>query len=137
MNIEELLSKAKKSNYIICVYGLGKLGQRLYNEIPSIYGLKADIYSDGDDKKVDAISLEGIKGVHVEELIKISVETVVFVLVDDPYDIDIKNNLSVNKKLHIVTLRELAEDDIVIRYYYGVDCMKEFSNIFVSEGDEQ
>ena len=114
-----VINQAKTENWMVCVYGLGYLGKRLYKEIPSIFGLSANYYSDGSDDKVDNVILPEMTGIYKDELLKIKEPVLVFILVDDPYDIEIQKNLSLNVKLHTITLRELTQMKEVIIYFYG------------------
>ena len=123
---ESLIGRAKEEDWIVCTYGLGYLGKKLYEEIPGVFGLKTNLFSDSDSLKVDAVALEGIKGIHKQELLAFAHPVLVFVLVDDPYDLQIKEDLSANPNLVIVTLRELAEMDYVKELLYGKDLFEKY-----------
>ena len=112
---------ALAENWNICTYGLGYLGKRLYKEIPDIFGLKANFFCDGNDEKVDSVQLPEMTGIYRNDLIRSENPVLVFILVDDPYDIEIQDALSVNRKLHTLTLREMAQMSIVMRSFYGED----------------
>lgn len=126
---DKLLDVAKKEKWGVCVYGLGYLGKRLYKIIPNMLGLSAQYYCDGDDSKVDSIILPGMRGIHKEDLIKAKDPAIIFILVDDPYDLEIQKMLSVNDHLHTVTLRELAHMDDVIESFYGVTLYKKYKEL--------
>jgi hypothetical protein len=125
----EIITLAKIENWDICTYGLGYLGKRLYNIIPDMIGLSAQYYCDGDDGKVDSIRLPGMKGIHKEDLIKAESPKIIFILVDDPYDLEIQKKLSINDYLHTVTLRELALMDDVIESFYGEVLYKKYKEL--------
>ena len=125
----EIIKHAKNENWDICTYGLGYLGKRLYKVIPDMLGLSAQYYCDGDDSKVDSIILPGMKGIHKEDLIKAKDPAIIFILVDDPYDLEIQKMLAVNDHLHTVTLRELALMDDVIESFYGEALYKKYKEL--------
>lgn len=116
---KHIIEQAQNGAISICTYGLGYLGKRLYKEIPGMFGIKADYFCDSSNEKVESISLEGMKGIYKEDLIKSDIHFLVFILVDDPYDIEIQNELLENKALYTVTLREMAQMDEVMRIFYG------------------
>lgn len=115
----------------ICAYGWGYLGKKLYIEIPKMFSVSADYICDGDDKKVDEINIEGITAIHKEELLQSSERMVVFILVDDPYDLQIAAELKRNDLLLTVSLRELVQMDEIIRAFYG----DEIYNLYVNLKD--
>ncbi len=133
MVMKECLSKARKDNWRVCVYGLGYMGKRLFEEIPGIFGLKADCYCDGDDEKVDNTRLGELQPMHISELLTASAPVLVFVLVDDPFDIEIVKKLRINKNLYVYSLRDLLEVDTVIKHYYGEDFYLRFQKLAVME----
>ena len=120
------IEKARQEGWSVCTYGLGYLGKRLYKDIPSIFGLSADCYCDGNDSNVESIVLPGMKGIYKDDLIKTPNPTIVFILVDNPYDIEIKKILSVNKSLHTLTLRELTQMNSVIKEFYGEELFEKY-----------
>ncbi len=134
----EIIEHAKNENWDTCTYGLGYLGKRLYKVIPNMLGFSAQYYCDGDDDKVDSIILPGMQGIHKADLIKADSPAIVFILVDDPYDIEIQDMLSVNNYLHTVTLRELALMDDVIESFYGkalYEKYKELPDYSIEQGE--
>ena len=118
--------QAKNEDWDVCVYGLGYLGKRLYNDIPEIFGLRARYYCDGDNAKVMSVNLPGIIGIYKETLLKTKSPTIVFILVDDPYDIEIQEMLSLNHNLYTITLREMVQMENVIRLFYGDNLFAKF-----------
>ena len=116
---KNVIVQARNGVVGVCTYGLGYLGKRLYKEIPGLFGIKADYFCDGSDEKVDSIKLEGMKGIYKKDLINSKILFLVFILVDDPYDIEIQNELLINKGLYTVTLREMAQMDEVMMRFYG------------------
>lgn len=120
---------AKNQKWSVIVYGLGYLGKRLYLEIPSMFGLKPDFYTDGNDKKVDSIKLEELQPLHKDQLLRMKENCIVFILVDDPFDVEIKNMLSVNPFLYTVTLREIVQFDEVINIFYGNQFYEKYSRL--------
>lgn len=126
MNKSELLKQAIHEKWTVCTYGLGYLGKRLYKEIPDMFGLKALFFSDSDDNKVDKISLPDISPIHRAELLETADKTIVFILVDDPYDLEIEKDLSVNSNILTVSLRELALMSDVIYKFYGDDIYSKY-----------
>ena len=119
MNYDELFRRWPEKEWKVCIYGLGYLGKRLYQVIPEILGIKVDMCSDSDRKKVDQEVIPGVKGIYIEELLKSEEDVVVLVMADDPYDDEIEKTLSINKHLHTVTLRQLTHLPIVIEKFYG------------------
>lgn len=113
----------------ICAYGWGYLGKKLYVEIPQMFGVKADYICDGDDKKVDEISIDGITPIHKDKLLNTKERTVVFILVDDPYDLQIEQSLKVNDCLLTVSLRELAQMNQIIKAFYGDEIYDLYLNL--------
>ena len=91
--------------------------------------VSAQYYCDGDDSKVDSIILPGMKGIHKEDLIKAKDPAIIFILVDDPYDLEIQKMLAVNDHLHTVTLRELALMDDVIESFYGRELYEKYKEL--------
>ncbi len=126
MNYDELFLNWDKCNWEVCLYGLGHLGQRLWQSIPGMLNIKADMYTDSNRNKVDSVSLPGLHPIYVEDLLKINEDVLVLVLVDDPYDDEIAAKLGINNRLHIVTLRELTRLNFVIRNFYGEDLYKKY-----------
>ncbi len=114
-----IIERAKKENWMICTYGLGYLGKRLYKDIPGMFELSAKFYCDGDDGKVDSVILPEMKGIYIKDLLEVRHPTIVFILVDDPYDMEIQEMLSANDNLYTVTLRELAQMNYIIKAFYG------------------
>lgn len=127
--MNDIIETAKKENWMICTYGLGYLGRRLYEDIPSMFGLSAGFYSDGNNSKVDSIELIGMKRIYKDDLINIKHHVLVFILVDDPYDIEIQKTLSVNNKLHTFTLRELVQMESIIRIFYGDELFDKYEKL--------
>lgn len=119
MTHDELIKQAHTEKWDVCIYGLGYLGQKLYKEVPDMLGLKVGYYCDGSNKKVDEVRLPGIRGVYKSELLRMDHSMLVLIMVDDPYDKEIKNELSVIENLHPITLRELTGTQLVIREFYG------------------
>lgn len=116
---KHIMELARDGAIKVCTYGLGYLGKRLYDEIPRIFGLVPRYFCDGNDQKVDSIKLAGLEGIYKQDLINTNVSYLVFILVDDPYDLEIQKELSANKKLFTLTLREMAQMDEVIKKFYG------------------
>lgn len=123
------IKKAQKDNWKICVYGLGYLGKRLYLEIPQLFNFFPDYYSDGDDIKVDSINIENVKPIYKKELLEFDSLCLVFILVDDPYDLEIQKSLSTNSNLYSITLRELVLMDEVIFKFYGNEIYEKYKNL--------
>ena len=116
---EKYLEQAKDKQWKVCTYGLGYLGKKLRHTIPQMFGLNTDYYCDTDDKKVDDAEYSDSKSIYRRELKKIEEPVIVFVLVDDPYDIEIEEDLKENSNIYTYTLRELALMDKVICEFYG------------------
>lgn len=125
----DLIKDAQLQKWAICVYGLGYLGRRLLLEIPSLFGLIPNYYCDGDDKKVDSIKLAGAQPIYKNEILQMKEHCLVFILVDDPYDIEIQNMLSNNTFLYTITLRELVQLDDVIKLFYGNQFYKKYISL--------
>ena len=119
MTNNELIELAQNDNWDVCVYGLGFLGNKLYKEIPNILGLNAVYYCDSDNQRVDEVRFPGMLGVYKSELIKTNHPTLVLIMVDDPYDKEIKYELSINERLYPITIRELAGTKLVLSAFYG------------------
>lgn len=115
----KFITQARKDHWKVCVYGLGYLGQRLYLSVPQIFGLSPDIYSDGNDEKVDTDGYDGLAGVYKRELLALKEPVLVFVLADNPADREIEKTLSENENLHIVLVREIIQMEETIRSFYG------------------
>ncbi len=118
---EGIISHARAGNINVCIYGLGYLGMRLYEVIPEIFDLKAEYYCDGNNERVRSTTLCDMKRIYKTELIESDTPFLVFVLVDDPYDLEIQRELSQNDKLYTLTLREMAQMEDVMKKFYGDD----------------
>lgn len=116
---DKYLEQAKDEQWKVCIYGLGFLGKRLRNHIPQMFGLIPDYYCDSEDRKVDEARIDDSKPMYREELRALCEPVIVFVLVDDPYDIEIEEDLKENSNIYTYTLRELALMDKVICEFYG------------------
>lgn len=116
---EMLFETAKNEKWDICIYGLGYLGKKLYKSIPSIFGFEAKYYCDSDNEKVDKKEHTGMIGIYKEELLRTDRPMLIFILVDDPYDLQIMKELSINSNLITVSLRELVEMDYVKEKFFG------------------
>lgn len=121
-----LFEIAKKEKWDICIYGLGYLGKKLYKSIPSIFGFDAKYYCDSDNEKVDKEEFPGMIGVYKEELLSTGRSMLIFILVDDPYDLQIMKELSTNSNLVTVSLRELAEMDYVKEKFFGRELYEKY-----------
>ncbi len=119
MNYDELFRRWTETEWKVCLYGLGYLGKKLYQVIPDMLGIKIDMCSDSDREKVDQEVIPGIKGIHVEDLMKYEDDVVVLVMADDPYDDEIEKKLLVNNHLHVITIRQLTHLPLVIEKFYG------------------
>ncbi|WP_022773698.1 hypothetical protein [Butyrivibrio sp. AE2015] len=126
---EDYLKKAREENWKICTYGLGYLGKRLRHIIPELFGLKPDFYCDSNDIKVKEAGFEDADPIYRNELKMIKEPIIVFILTDDPYDIEIQNDLSTNKSLFTYTLRELALMDQVIHVFYGDELFEMYKRL--------
>lgn len=124
-----IIQQAKEKNWMICTYGLGYLGKRLYKEIPGMFELSAQFYCDGDDGKVDSVILPEMKGIYLKDLLEVRYPTIVFILVDDPYDMEIQEILSINDNLYTITLRELSQMNYVIKAFYGEAVFEKYKKL--------
>ena len=133
-NIQKQIDKAIEEKWQVCVYGLGNLGMKLYEEVPGIFNLHANLFSDGNDDKVNNTTIEGMKGIFLKDLLESSKDILVFVLVDNPYDSQIEEKLSINSKLHVCTLRKLTKLEKVFEYYYGAKMLSDYQKLPVWKG---
>lgn len=126
---ENYIDTARKDRWAVCVYGLGFLGQRLYNTVPDLFGLKAAYFCDGDDEKVDNARLPGLSGIRKSELMKTDVPVLVFVLADNPVDRIIADSLSANPNLNVVTIRDVIRMDEAIRSFYQDELYSRYTGL--------
>ena len=126
---KNVIKQSKKNTWRVCCYGLGHMGKRLNREIPGIFGLKPELFCDGNSERVETFALEGAVPIFLDELLNAKDDILVFVLVDDPQDKAIKENLSVNPYLHVLTLRDLLESDKVMRHYFGKELFDIYSEL--------
>ncbi len=126
---EEYLAKAKKEKWKVCTYGLGYLGKRLRHEIPEMFGLEPYYYCDSNDDKVDAVVFDDSVPIHKNQIKALSEPIIVFILVDDPFDLEIENDLKENKNLYTYTLRQLALMDKVIHDFYGDEMFEMYKKL--------
>ena len=123
------IKQAQKEHWKVCVYGLGYLGKRLYRIVPDIFGLTPDLYSDGNDEKVESAGYDGITGVYKRDLLAVNEPVLVFILADNPIDKDIEKTLSENSYLHTVSIREVIQMDDTIRSFYGDDLFAKYKKL--------
>lgn len=129
MSKYDYIKKAQKEKWKVCVYGLGYLGKRLCFEIPKLFDLVPDYYSDGDSLKVDSIKIDNVKPIYKKNLLELNTSCLVFILVDDPYDLEIQKTLLANSNLYSITLRELVLMDEVICRFYGNEIYEKYKNL--------
>lgn len=123
------IKQTRQEQWKVCVYGLGYLGQRLYRLIPSIFDLTPDVYSDGNDEKVDVAGYDDISGVYKRDLLTVSEPVLVFILADNPIDKEIEKTLSENRYLHTVSIREVIQMDETVRSFYGDDLYAKYKKL--------
>ncbi len=126
---QNYIKQAREEHWKVCVYGLGYLGKRLYREIPGIFGLVPDLYSDGNDEKVDATGYKSVLGIYKRDLLTVNEPVLVFILTDNPIDKEIDKALSKNHYLHTVSIREVIQMDETIRSFYGNDLYVKYKKL--------
>lgn len=131
---KEIIKKAIDNKWEVCCYGLGFLGKKLYSEIPSIFNLKATLLCDGNDRCVEVFSKQDTRAIYLKELLIVKKDILVFVLVDDPMDGEIIDNLCINPCLHLVTLRDLLNMEDVVKYYFDDELYDIYSQLEVQKG---
>ena len=131
---EKLIERAIGDGWMVCCYGLGHMGKTVCSEIPKIYHLKISLFCDRDDESVGRFVLEGARPIYLNDLLSAVEDILVFVLVDDPYDVEIVENLSINPHLHLITLRDMLDMDEVIKYYFGEELYGIYSKTEIQKG---
>ena len=79
--------------------------------------------------KVDSVILPEMKGIYIKDLLEVRHPTIVFILVDDPYDMEIQEILSINDNLYAMTLRELSQMNYVIKAFYGEAVFEKYKKL--------
>lgn len=131
---EKLIERAIGDGWMVCCYGLGHMGKTVCSEIPKIFNLTVSLFCDRDDERVRRFVLEGARPIYLNDLLSAAEDILVFVLVDDPYDVEIVENLSINPHLHLITLRDMLDMDEVIRYYFGEELYGIYSKTETEKG---
>lgn len=118
---KNMIKQARDENWKTCIYGLGYIGRRMSARLAGILHVNIDFYCDGNPQSVDSFQLSGAVGIYKEKLKKIKENVLVVLLVDYPYDDEIREELLDNPYLHTVRLRDIAAMDEVAAGFYGKD----------------
>lgn len=116
---KNIVDCARMENWSVCIYGLGYLGKRVSGKLADILHLKIDFYCDKNSESVDAFRLPGAVGIYREQLVESEEDMLILLLVDYPYDDEIRDELACNGYLHILRLRDMVAMDEVIHGFYG------------------
>lgn len=89
----ELSQIIEKNRWKKCIYGLGFLGQRMSGYFEKTLNIKIDFFTDSNDNLISELrKANNMVAIHKEELLKMEDDVLVLVLVDYPYDCEIKKN---------------------------------------------
>lgn len=126
---KKIIDRAREESWKVCIYGLGYLGKKIAGRLPDILHIKIDYYCDGNAENVESFRLSGAVGIEKESLKGVREEVLVLILVDYPYDDEIRKELAGNPCLHTVRLRDIAAIDEVAADFYGADLYKRYQSL--------
>ena len=130
MEIENLVKLSKKNRWKKCIYGLGFLGQRMSGYFEKTLNIKIDFFTDSNDNLISELrKANNMVAIHKEELLKMEDDVLVLVLVDYPYDCEIKKELLSHSNLHIISLDELANSEVIQKDFYGENLFNQIKRL--------
>ncbi len=122
----EIISKAKKNNTCMGMYGLGIWGKGFAWRLFSYLEITIDFVSDRDLEKLDSFEKKSVYKLTLEELLNVKTETLVFIMLGQYYLYDALLTLKKNTNLIPITLDEVLNLDCVLEKFYGVNNIREY-----------
>ncbi len=121
MDILEKITLAKRNNWKICVYGLGRIGSTVEEECLRFLDLRADYYCDRNVAVLDRFDVADDRKITREELKNFQNDILVFVFVSENKYSDIYSVFEDNSYLHIITWNEILKSEYLISRYLKLD----------------
>lgn len=118
--IMELLDNARNNNWKICSYGLGIMGKGTGRSLLGWLKVEPNYYCDRDSEALESYPVAKEKKIHLEELLQIKEDVLVFVFLNAKYSENAQQELEKNTFLHVVTWQELIREDELIKEYFGI-----------------
>ena len=110
----------------ICMYGLGIIGENAGRIYLKHLGVTPDYYCDSNKKKVDSFTDEHAKAMYLDELLAYDRSIAVITTVGEHIEKDVTQTLSTNKKIEIITWKEICNSETLYRSFLGIDFFPKF-----------
>ena len=117
----KIIDECKKNNWKICMYGLGNIGVNYGKEFLGYLDIRPDLFCDRNQEKLDKYPVDASQKISVEKLRNTHIEMLVLLMIGFLYEDEVRKELSVNPKLHILTWGQICESEEVLKKFYGIE----------------
>lgn len=137
-NTCEIIQSAKAHNWLVGLYGLGKIGKSMGEQLLKWIGLKPDFVSDKNRSAIDVyINLHtGVRGIPCEDLLEMKENVLIMACVGGNYVEEVCGFLSRNPFLHIIRIDDIIVLDSVLEKFYNVRNIRSYGNAAVQRSNQ-
>ncbi len=118
-NLESILDAIRTNKTKTCIYGLGLVGSRIGKQTLELLNLQIDFFCDSDERKIQGTKISGACGMKKEALLASDIPVAVFVF-SPRFDSEIREELSTNRNLIVLSYIDIRETDYFFKRFYEV-----------------
>lgn len=116
-----IIEECKKNNWKICMYGLGNIGINYGKEFLEYLDISPDFFCDRNQEKLDMYPVDISKKIGLKNLKDTHIDMLVLLMIGFLHEDEVRKELSVNPKLHILTWGQICEREEVLKKFYGIE----------------
>lgn len=128
MSVVELFELAKKENWKICVYGLGKYAQACCERFLSYLEIMPNYICDKNEKNLQKFNLMKAKKINIDDLKKQKDKILLLLFMSSKYEKDVYDEFRNNNNISIINWEEihiLLNRDNILSAYFGINDWKQ------------